>query len=501
MPPSERPAWLRPATAAILGLAALLLCYPLGPLLQEIGDSAEYILLAESLAKGRGFVSLHYPGAPPHTDYPPGFPALLVPILWIFGRSYTALKVVGIGASLGTLALLPALLRPRVGPAIALLATATLALSPHFLLSAHSIQPEPVFALLALGAVTAASRAAPRPLLVAMLCAGAWYQRKVGILLFPAIAAGWLFEGLRTRMLVPAARRTLLFVALGLSPVALWMLREHLTGRAIDHSTHVAVIAAPAVRSAVFEWVRRHATLYPIMLAQIVYPAGAQGFFEQPWLALLPLAGVVLGLVRAVRLGAAPLCAFVLAYAALFMVWPFATLRFWVPLAPFLFATLALALGALPRRALGAALMGVIALSALPVALTFAESVRLGEERVPVYAVDYVRLLERLGPVVPASSVVMAPEPRLLTLLTGRLGLWPGYPVDQADKAVPAMAAQRADHLVWDPTYLRYGGAPNAVDPGPAHPRCLHAVLTEGQAVLYALDPACRARNEAKLPR
>jgi len=38
MSPSERPAWLRPATAAILGLAALLLCYPLGPLLQEIGD-------------------------------------------------------------------------------------------------------------------------------------------------------------------------------------------------------------------------------------------------------------------------------------------------------------------------------------------------------------------------------------------------------------------------------------------------------------------------------
>ena len=497
MSPPERPSWLRPATAALLGLSALLYGYPLGSLLQELGDSAEYILLAESLAAGEGFTNQHYPGGPPHTDYPPGFPALLVPILWLFGRNYVALKLVGIAGALGTIALLPALLRARVGPVLALLATAALALSPHFLLSAHSIQPEPVFALFALGAVTAASRQSPRPIVVGLLCAGAWYLRKVGILLFPAIAAAWLFDGLRARALGPAVRRALVFSAAGLVPVALWMLREHLTGRASDHSTHVTATVAAAVASTpghggAIDWVQRHLAVYPLMLAQILLPAGAQRFLEQPWLAWPPLAAVGVGLFRAIRLHATPLCAFVLAYAALFMVWPFLTQRFWVPLAPFLFASLALALGLVRNQRLGAGLMGAIVLSSVPAVLPFAESIRRGEDRVPVYAVDYVHLLDRLGPVVPKDRVIMAPEPRLLTLLTGHRGVWPGYAPDQPAAALPALVGGPADFLIWDPTYLTYGGARNVADPGPAHPRCLRAVLTEGQAILYALEPACR---------
>ncbi len=517
MSPPERPPWLRPATAVLLGLAAILYCYPLGSLLQEFGDSAEYVLLAESLAAGKGFSNLHYPGGPPHTDYPPGFPALLVPILWIFGRSYAALKLVGIAASLGTLALLPALLRPRVGPALALLAAAALALSPHFLLSAHSIQPEPVFALLALAAVTTACRETPRPVAVGLLCAGAWYLRKVGILLFPAIAAAWLLDGVRARALGPAFRRALLFGAAGLLPVALWMLREHLTGRSIDHSTHItaavtaAASAAPAVASpalhapsGAIEWLHRHLTVYPLMLAQILLPAGAQGFLELPWLAWPPLAAVGLGLLRAVRLRATPLTAFVLAYAALFMVWPFLTQRFWVPLAPFLLACLAFALGAVKDRRLGAAMMGVVALSAVPATLPFAESIRRGEDRVPVYAVDYVRLLERLTPVVPRDAAIMAPEPRLMTLLTGHRGVWPGYPPDRPDRAIPSMLGAKVHFLIWDPTYLTYGGAKAVADPASAHPRCLQAVLTEGQAILYKLHPDCipeASEPPAKLPR
>jgi len=47
------------------------------PKLDTGGDSAVYLILARSLAAGTGYVDGYLPGAPPHTQFPPGFPLLL----------------------------------------------------------------------------------------------------------------------------------------------------------------------------------------------------------------------------------------------------------------------------------------------------------------------------------------------------------------------------------------------------------------------------------------
>jgi len=52
------------------------------------GDSAQYIILAESLAHGNGYHAVNYPGAPFFYHYPPVFPLLLTPIIYFFGRNF-----------------------------------------------------------------------------------------------------------------------------------------------------------------------------------------------------------------------------------------------------------------------------------------------------------------------------------------------------------------------------------------------------------------------------
>ncbi len=41
------------------------------------GDNAVYLMLAESIVEGKGYVQLHLPDEPAHTNYPLGFPVLL----------------------------------------------------------------------------------------------------------------------------------------------------------------------------------------------------------------------------------------------------------------------------------------------------------------------------------------------------------------------------------------------------------------------------------------
>jgi hypothetical protein len=60
------------------------------------GDNVHFLLLAEALKGGYGYVDLHLPGFPPHLNYPPVYPILLVPwlalgapLVWIKG--FTAL--------------------------------------------------------------------------------------------------------------------------------------------------------------------------------------------------------------------------------------------------------------------------------------------------------------------------------------------------------------------------------------------------------------------------
>ena len=86
-------------TAAALVVLHLILCAILfDPKIHTGGDSATYVLLAESvLEQGDGYALSIEPGPPAaHTHYPPGYPVLLAPAVALFGRNFVALKLLSV---------------------------------------------------------------------------------------------------------------------------------------------------------------------------------------------------------------------------------------------------------------------------------------------------------------------------------------------------------------------------------------------------------------------
>ncbi len=57
------------------------------------GDSAQYIILAESLTQGKGFRAINYPREPFSAYYPPVFPLFLAPIIYFWGRNFYLMRV------------------------------------------------------------------------------------------------------------------------------------------------------------------------------------------------------------------------------------------------------------------------------------------------------------------------------------------------------------------------------------------------------------------------
>lgn len=82
-----------------LVLLHLLLCIALfEPKIHTGGDSATYVLLAESILEaGDGYALALEPGPPePHTKYPPGYPLFLAPLVFLFGRNFVVLKLLSL---------------------------------------------------------------------------------------------------------------------------------------------------------------------------------------------------------------------------------------------------------------------------------------------------------------------------------------------------------------------------------------------------------------------
>ncbi|MCD6521979.1 hypothetical protein J7K56_04350 [Candidatus Calescamantes bacterium] len=63
----------------------LLYFFSLTPLFYTGGDNAHYLILARSLAEGKGYRIISHPESPPETTYPPLFPLLLAPLVKIWG--------------------------------------------------------------------------------------------------------------------------------------------------------------------------------------------------------------------------------------------------------------------------------------------------------------------------------------------------------------------------------------------------------------------------------
>lgn len=77
------PAWIIPALvgAIVFGAAAMMVdAFTVG----IAHDDGMYVILAKAIATGQGYRWLHIPGAPPASHFPPGYPAVLAFLWWLF---------------------------------------------------------------------------------------------------------------------------------------------------------------------------------------------------------------------------------------------------------------------------------------------------------------------------------------------------------------------------------------------------------------------------------
>ena len=119
------------------------------------GDNYWYMLLADSLRSGDGYRDLWLPAMPPHTRYPPVYPAALA-ILGLLANSPLLFKLLSVASTTGITALVFLLAKERTGDKeLGLLAGFLAAATPILVEYSHWVLSEPLFTFLLMVAVYA----------------------------------------------------------------------------------------------------------------------------------------------------------------------------------------------------------------------------------------------------------------------------------------------------------------------------------------------------------
>jgi 4-amino-4-deoxy-L-arabinose transferase-like glycosyltransferase len=142
---------------AIAALHLLLGLMAFNPAPHVGGDNAAYLSLARALVERHAYVSLWDPALPPHTQYPPVWPAIIA-LFWIGGlRGLVAMKFIVLAFSVAAVGLSYLWMRRVTTAGIALAVGVLLAVSPGVVDLSHwelSDVPAWAFTLLALWAST-----------------------------------------------------------------------------------------------------------------------------------------------------------------------------------------------------------------------------------------------------------------------------------------------------------------------------------------------------------
>lgn len=445
----------RPAILGGLGIAVslLLALAAFDPFLFTGGDNAHYYALSEALATGRGYVDLPSPGAPPHVQYPPGFPALLVPFYIASGGSLVAMKVVPWLAGGGLLVGVWLLARrdPTIPDWAASAAVWAVGLYHATQSYSHRLLSDLPYIAVVVLSLAALQRAVSREndpdgldrawIAGCVLAVFAFYVRTVGVTLLAAVGL-WALLGRRWKR----AGVSLSISALGVVPWWLWIQRA--PSRSTSYVEQLTTNNPLGGGEDGPDWGR--------LLGRIQDSAVEYGTFQFPglfWTGDTPPVGVrVTGLVlggalvawgmaRVLRSrGIAPWDLYVAVTLAILPVWPWLGDRYMLTLAPLLWLYLLVGLDDASRRLVGGPAVGVAAMAALCGALLLAHARELpdrwdrtgewlaGDEMAgydPFWE-DYFWAARWIGQNAPADAVVLARKPTFAWYWSGRPSIgWP----------------------------------------------------------------------------
>lgn len=437
------------ATLALVATHLILSALTFNPTPHTGGDNAAYIALAHSLLEGQGYLELYDPATPPHTQYPPVFPAMLALATLLGLGSWIGYKIVVVLASGIGIGATYLWLRRRTGPRLALGVTSVLVLSPTILDLSHWVLSDVPFWALTATALWAFDHLIEEtagddgvrkttwagPTLAVGATTLAYFTRSAGLPLVIAVTVILAFH-----------RRWRTLVGLGtvLAPLALWWwLRARGLG-GVDYvgqfwwvdpySPELGTIGIGDLLTRVLENSSNYLSLHlPLLLTG---QAGALSIS----LGILATLTALIGWVR--RLSAPGVTElFFPLYLGLILVWPavWSGERFLLPAYPLLLGYAAEASRwALDRwRPTLIQPLGIAALLALVLLIgpTLYESIEVSSRCMARYrsgdpypcldpaAHDFFRLADWTGAALPEEAVVISRKPRLFYGLSGRRGL------------------------------------------------------------------------------
>jgi hypothetical protein len=460
----------------LVGLHAVLALITFAPQPHTGGDNAAYITLAQSLLQDGTYTELWDPALPPHTKYPPAFPAILAIAIAIGMKPWVQLKLVVLAFSAAAVAFSFLWVRARRRAVLALGIGSVLAVAPGVLQEGRWVLSDVPFWAFTMIALWAFERLRPddwpRFAIAAAALILAYFTRSAGLPLLLA-ASAWLAWRRHWKQLAA-------LVALAGVPALLWWLRSQAYGPGGYASEFWLVnpYDPAAGRIGAGDLIRRiveNDWKYLSVHLPILLTGGTAA-----GVVLLSVLTFLLALAGWVRRLRRPRVAelFVPLYIGLIFIWPdvWSGERFLLPVLPLLLYYAADALLGGVRRmapgyafASGAAALGLVLAMALP---GIVQAARAGQACTALYRAgdrypcvgtvwdDFFELAEQAPQMLPDDAVVLNRKPRLFHALGRRRSSI--YPFSDDPAAFFATAdSVGARYLVFDmlgataDTYLR----------------------------------------------
>jgi hypothetical protein len=424
------------------------------------GDNAVYMNLAQSLVQGKGYKNLNQPGEPGHTQYPPGFPALLGLLMLVFGKSIVMMKFFIMLCGLAAFYLFY-LITLRVFKENYYLALTAYLLVPLIINYNHWILTEIPFLLANLATVYLMLRAEEGKKAYyypAFLCANfAFFIRSTGIAL---IGAMLLYLVIRKKF-----REALIFLGIFLALFIPWQIRNSHYSQAggyLDQFLAKNFYQPELGRIGVVDFLNRIFSNFRLYFFSIL-PQSLFYAIAAAWLLFL-LGLVNLGLLIygfIIRRRSWSILEFFLIFGlAVLLVWPeiWSSDRFLLPLLPILIIYILVGLTRVATRfkfafpALGfffvlVNLWSIFAQARVSVAnnLDYFRG-----DRYAGYTLDWRRYFETIDWVkqnIPKDQVIMARKPEFVYLLSGHKSFIYPYTTDQQTMRA---SIDQADYIIVD---------------------------------------------------
>jgi len=198
-------------------------------------DTPDYILLARSMALGHGYVDINIPGLPAHTQYPPGLPLLLTPVLYLLGYNLMWMHIIILFSAFLSICIIKRLFESEadrfLGIAIALLTLSNF----YFISFSREILSEIPYTFFSILAIIffekyCADDSRRRNLALFMAALAASYLTKmIGVTLYAGAMTTLVLKALKEKSQTPwPIKKIIIFAIAAILPFLLFMARNAL---------------------------------------------------------------------------------------------------------------------------------------------------------------------------------------------------------------------------------------------------------------------------------